>query len=135
MSDVDHRREATNVLAARLFDAFEQSDVEVFRELVHPEATFWNPFREIDATRLAAVLATGEPMVPGLRYDAPERQVFADGSGFVQRHTVRGVGPDGPLNLPACVVGLVREGKLTRLEMFYDTYPVTTVGLGGDREH
>lgn len=135
MDPRDPLRAAIDELARRLFDAFERSDVAVYDELVAADARFWNPFREIDAGQLRELLATGEPMVPGLRYDDPQRQVFADGSGFVQRHIARGTGPGGPMALPACVVGLVAEGKLTRLEMYYDSFPVTSIGLGGAREH
>jgi ketosteroid isomerase-like protein len=135
LDELEAARAAVDQLATRLFDAFERSDVAVYDELVAADARFWNPFREIDAQRLRDVLETGEPMVPGLRYDGPQRQVFADASGFVQRHIARGNGPDGAMNLPACVVGLVHDGRLSRLEMYYDTFPVTAVGLGGDREH
>lgn len=134
VTEPDELKNQIDSLADRLFDAFERSDLDVYDELVDVDATFWNPFREIDASRLREVLATGEPMVPELRYDDRKRQVFSDGSGFVQRHVARGTGLGGPMVLPACVVGLVSDGKLTRLEMYYDSHPVTLIGLGGERE-
>jgi hypothetical protein len=42
--------------------------------------------------------------------------------GFVHQHELRGVRADGvKLALPACLVCLVKDGKITRLDEYFDS--------------
>ena len=50
-------------------------------------------------------------------------------SGFVEEHSVRGTLPDGEeLRLAACVIGEIRDGRITELREYVDS--VAARGLG-----
>jgi ketosteroid isomerase-like protein len=59
-------------------------------------------------------------VVKDFRYEDAVRSDTA--SGFVEEHSVRGELPDGSkLDLPVCVVGDVRDGKICSLREYLDT--------------
>lgn len=64
--------------------------------------------------------------IAGLRYEDVRRH--ATPSGFVQQHVLRGTAPSGaPLEVPACIVCAVANGRITRLDEYLDSAHVAVL--------
>jgi ketosteroid isomerase-like protein len=108
-------------VAERLFTALEAGDVEAVRALYAPEARVWHNFDGVEQTveENLRTLAWFARNVPGRRYEEVRRQATA--TGFVQQHVLRGTAPGGKLEMPACIVATVVDGKITRIDEYLDT--------------
>jgi ketosteroid isomerase-like protein len=107
-------------VARRFFAAIERGDLEAVRELYAPDVVVWHGFDQREKTReenlamLAAAIDANGP----LRYD--ELRLAPIPGGFVQQHVVRG----RALVLPAVVVCSVANGRITRLDEYFDSAQV-----------
>lgn len=109
-------------LAQRLFDSIMAGDVEGVRALYAPECVVWhnNDGVEQPAEDNLRTLAWVTRNIRELRYEEIRRQ--ATETGFVQQHVLRGIAPNGKaLEVPACLVGTVADGKITRLDEYLDS--------------
>jgi len=114
-------------LAQRFFDAVENGDVEALRGIYAPDAIIWHNTDELETTVAdnLEVLAGFVKRISERRYRDRRVQVF-DG-GFVQQHVLHGVRADGvAVSLPACLVCLVKDGRITRLDEYFDSAQVAT---------
>ena len=76
---------------------------------------------------VAAVVAVGglvarwmAKRMPDKHYDEIRRQPTP--TGFVQQHVLRGTAPDGTaVEIPACLIVTIADGRITRLEEYLDT--------------
>jgi len=67
-----------------------------------------------------AVLRWVVTHIKNLRYEDIQRQATA--TGFVQQHVLRGTAPNGEvLEIAACIVGVVDNGRITRLDEYLDS--------------
>ncbi len=74
----------------------------------------------MDRDRLLKFTGMVNAVVPDFRYEEAVRS--GTETGFVEEHRVRGTLPDGSqLDLMACVVGEVSDGKITVLREYVDT--------------
>jgi ketosteroid isomerase-like protein len=133
------KNEASLDLAERLFAAIVAGDVDAVRGIYSPDARVWHNFDQVEQTvdENLRVLRWLVRSVAGLRYEEIRRQ--ATDSGFVQQHVLRGTSPTGkPIELPACMVCTVKDGRITRIEEYFDsaqlaplaTDPSTPLGKG-----
>jgi ketosteroid isomerase-like protein len=109
-------------LCDQLFSAIERGDIEAVRSIYAPDAVIWhnNDGLEENPERNLRVLGWVVKNVRDLRYEEIGRQETA--TGFVQQHVLRGVAPNGtPLEIPACIVCQVKDGRITRLEEYLDS--------------
>ena len=108
-------------LAEALFDAFSSGDAGAVRRICHPDlrASQNNgPVMGLEAL-IGFSLAVLE-VVAEFRYEDAVR--VATDTGFVEEHTVLGTLPDGSrLNIAACVVAEVQDGRITLLREYLDT--------------
>ena len=108
-------------LSAALFHAFENEDFATVKQLCSADlqATQNNgPAMNLETLIgfTIAVLA----VVKEFRYENSIRSETA--SGFVEEHLVRGTLPDGSeLMLATCVVGEVKNGRITQLREYVDS--------------
>jgi ketosteroid isomerase-like protein len=118
-------------LAQRFFDAVEAGDVEALRGIYAPEALIWHNTDEI-ATTVAENLETLAGFVKRIserRYR--DRRVVVFDGGFVQQHVLHGVRGDGvAVTLPACIVCQVANGRITRLDEYFDSARVAVFRQG-----
>ena len=109
-------------LANRLFDGIEKGDVGVLREVYDPEIAIWHN-TDLATQGIEDNLKTLEGFVrhiPERRYLDRRLEVFP--GGFVQQHRLEGVRKDGSrVNLHACIVCEVVNGKITRLDEYFDS--------------
>lgn len=109
-------------LCDQLFRAIERGDTAAVREIYAPDAVIWHNNDQAEETpeRNLRVLGWVTKNVQNLRYEDVRRH--ATPTGFVQQHVLRGTAPNGtPLEVPACVVCEVRDGRITRLDEYLDS--------------
>jgi ketosteroid isomerase-like protein len=118
MSDEEMR-----ALAKRFFDCVEAGDVDGLVANYAPDAKIWHNTDELEqgpddnARTLRGMVARISDRV----YDERRLSVFP--GGFVHQHVLRGTrAHDGArLALPACIVCQVKDGKITRLDEYFDS--------------
>ncbi len=112
-------------LAKRFFDAVEAGDVGALQSIYAPDGVVWHNTDLIE-TSIEENLATLRGFVKHIserRYE--DRRVAVFPGGFVQQHVLHGVRPDGKaVSLPACIVCAVANGRITRLDEYFDSAQV-----------
>ena len=109
-------------LAKRFFDAIEKGDIETVRGIYAPDAVIWHNNDGLATTREdnLKVLTNFIKAVPERRY--LERRVGAFDGGFVQQHLLKGKLANGKdLALACCIVCEVKDGRITRLDEYFDS--------------
>jgi len=109
-------------LCNRFFDAYENRRVDLLAELYADDCVVChNVFRrEQSRKENLAALPAGYAMQRRRTYDDRIIQTF-DG-GFVIQYTLHGVQHDGHRGaLSICIVGLCRDGKITRIDEYMDS--------------
>jgi len=109
-------------ICERLFAAVQAGDTETVRELYAPNAVIWHndDMASQGPEENLRVLRWVARNVKGLRYEDIRRQETP--TGFVQQHVLRGIAPNGaPLEIPACIVCVVENGRITRLDEYLDS--------------
>jgi ketosteroid isomerase-like protein len=99
-----------------------RADVDAIRGIYAEDAQIWH--NDDMATQTPdenlRVLRWVTRNVKDLRYEEIRRQETAN--GFIQQHVLRGVAPNGTaLEIPACIVCTVKDGRITRLEEYLDS--------------
>ncbi len=113
-------------LAERFFTAIEAGDVETVRSIYAPDAVIWHNFDPLEARGTGdsvednlKVLAGLSKRIKGARYEVFQRETTQ--TGFVQQHVLKGTMPNGePIALPACIICRVEDGRITRLDEYFD---------------
>lgn len=114
-------------LARALFDAFAAGDANIAKNLcatslqAHQNGGF-----SMNLDALLGFITAVHNVVEHFRYE--DIVCLATETGFVEEHRVRGTLPDGSeLNLMACVVAEVSNGKIIELREYVDS--AKAVGL------
>ena len=109
-------------LADRLFAAVAAGDLQALREEIYaPDCRIWHNGDGVAQTVEQNLMVLGWAVrhIAGLRYEEVRRQRTP--TGFVQQHVLRGRLADGmELRVPACMVGTVAHGRITRLDEYLD---------------
>ena len=109
-------------LCNEFFDAYENKRVDVLDRLYSDDCIIWHNVFGKDTTR--------EDNLAGMRADVGQRRrnyndrvinVFND--GFVIQYSLNGVQHSGHVGpaLWICIVGRVRDGKITRIDEYLDS--------------
>jgi ketosteroid isomerase-like protein len=109
-------------IAASFFAAIERADLETVRALYADDVVIWHAHTGKEQTREEnlALLAQAVKSIQGFRYEEVRRLAIAD--GFVEQHVLRGTAPSGqPLEVPACIVVRLRNGRIARLDEYLDS--------------
>lgn len=112
-------------LAKRFFDAVEAGDIATLYDCYAPDAKIWHNTDDAEQTRddNATTLRGFVARISNRVYANRRLGVF-DG-GFVQQHELRGVRADGvAVRLTACIVCAVENGRITRLDEYFDSAQV-----------
>ena len=113
-------------IAEQFFAAIEAGDVDTVRSLYHPEVVIWHNYDGLDRRETGdsreenlKVLEGLPQRIQGARYDVWYRE--ATTTGFVQQHVLRGTLVNGdPFELPACIICRVENGRIVRLDEYFD---------------
>ncbi|TXS89568.1 nuclear transport factor 2 family protein [Parahaliea maris] len=110
-------------LAKRFFDSVEAGDIDGLVACYAPQARIWHNTDRVEQTPTdnKATLLGMVSRIEQRRYD--ERRLDTFPGGFVQQHVLRGTRVhDGVrVELPACVVCQVADGRITRLDEYFDS--------------
>ena len=115
-------------LADRFFTAIPKGDLETVRAIYAPDALIWhnNDQTTQSVEQNLQVLAWVTKNIAGLRYEEIRRHVTP--AGFVQQHVLRGTAPNGkPLEVPACILCSVKDGRITRLDEYLDSAQIAVL--------
>jgi ketosteroid isomerase-like protein len=119
-----------NALALRLIDAAERNDVKELSSIFESDAVIWHNTDGLTVT-IADNFAPSAKLtatVPRRRYEEVKITPFT--GGYVQQHRLVGETIDGkPFVLPACAIMHVRDGKIIRIEEYFDSAPLIQIGL------
>ncbi|SKB25906.1 nuclear transport factor 2 family protein [Sphingopyxis flava] len=119
MAELDDIR----TMATRFFDAIEAGDIDAMRNSFTPDAEIWhNTDEKIVTPAQTAETLTG--MVARIKdREYAERRLAVFPGGFVQQHVLKGrrVHDDGAVRLPCAIVCKVVDGKITRLDEYFDS--------------
>ena len=109
-------------VAQRLIASIEAGDVDAARGCFADNIVVWHNNDGIEQTHDESLrtLTWVIHNVSDRRYEEIRRQETA--TGFVQQHVLRGTTRSGKvLELPACIVCTVEEGKITRMDEYLDS--------------
>ena len=121
MSDV-------HAIAERFFAAIEAGDVAAVRQLYAPDAAIWHNTDGVVQTPddNARTLGWITANLRDVRYTEVRRAATDD--GFVQQHVLVATNRAGArVEVPACIVTTVRDGRITRLDEYLDSACVTAI--------
>ena len=99
-----------------------RGDVDAVRGIYAPHAVIWHNNDQVEQSpdENLRTLRWVTTNVKELRYEDMVRHETP--TGFVQQHVLRGIAPNGKaLELPACIVCEVKEGRITRLSEYLDS--------------
>lgn len=109
-------------LATRLFDAVQSGDVTAVRAIYAPDVAIWHNYDGVTQSgeQNLKTLALASAAIKDFRYE--DVRLTPTPTGFVQQHVLRGTAPDGSeLRVPACIVCIVVDGRITRLDEYFDS--------------
>jgi ketosteroid isomerase-like protein len=114
--------DSPTAIAKRLFAAIEAGDIAAVEELYAPAIVIWHNYDGVEQS-LSENLRTLRWLTRNatdLRYE--EIRLQETPRGFVQQHVLRATGPGGVrLEIPACIVGTVNDGQITRIDEYLDS--------------
>ncbi len=114
--------DAIRKLAQDFFAAIERGDLEAVQAIYAPDAVIWHNTDNIAGSVAdnLKTLADFIKFVPERRYTDQRLDVF-DG-GFTEQHLLKGKLRSGKeVSLAACIVCRVENGRITRLDEYFDS--------------
>ena len=115
-------------LADRFFAAIEAGDIATVREVYAPDAEIWHNTDGLvqspdDNARTLGWIAAN---LRDVSYTKIKRSATED--GFVQQHVLVATNRAGArIEVPACIVTAVRDGRITRLDEYLDSASVAAI--------
>jgi len=126
MTQPANRAASAADVARRFFAAVENGDIEIVSAIYHPNAVIWHNYDGLETGpgENLEVLRGFIKRAPQRRYANP--RLLTTARGFVQQHVLEATRIDGrQLSLPACVIAEVEDGRITRLDEYFDTAPLS----------
>jgi ketosteroid isomerase-like protein len=115
-------------LAERFFKAIEAGDIEAVMEIYAPDAEIWHNTDGLtqspaDNARTLTWITTN---LQGVSYTEIRRSATED--GFVQQHLLVATNRAGQrVEVPACIVTRIADGRITRLDEYLDSAIVAQI--------
>lgn len=119
--------DAMQTLAKDFFDAVERGDVDALKTFYAPEAKIWHNTDGLEQSPEdnVATLKGFVQRISDRKYG--DRRLHTFPGGFVHQHTLSGTrAKDGKaVSLTACIVCAVENGRITRLDEYFDSAAVS----------
>lgn len=115
-------------LAQRFIEATEAQDLDAIRALLADDAVFWTNVSQVDTDRESrlARIAVEFRTFETFGFASPRIDDFGD--GFLIRASAHGSLPRGQnFEFPICIVGNVHDGRIVRLEEYFDPSAVAPI--------
>ena len=115
-------------VADRFFAAIEAGDIAAVRDIYAPDAEIWHNTDGLvqspdDNARTLGWIAAN---LRDVTYTKVKRSATDD--GFVQQHVLVATNRAGArIEVPACIVTTVRDGRITRLDEYLDSASVAAI--------
>ena len=115
-------------LAERFFAAIEAGDITAVREVYAPDAEIWHNTDGLvqtpdDNARTLGWITTN---LRDLSYTKVKRSATDD--GFVQQHVLVATNRAGNrVEVPACIVTTISDGRITRLDEYLDSASIAVI--------
>ena len=126
--------QSIETLAKRFFDAIEAGDIAAMRASLADDAAIWHNTDELVVTpdQTAQTLTGMVQRITDIHY--ADRRLTAFPGGFVQQHVLTGkrVHDDGEVRLPCAIVCKVENGRITRLDEYFDSAHVAQFRKAAD---
>lgn len=110
-------------LAQSFFDAIEAGDIDAMQDHFSPDAEIWHNTDEaiVSVPQTALVLSGMVSRIDAIQY--AERRVTPFEGGFIQQHALIGrrKSDGGAVRLPCAILCRVEQGKITRLDEYFDS--------------
>ena len=120
--------DAMRALAKRFFDCVEAGDIDGLVACYAPDAEIWHNTDGLvqspdDNARTLGWIAAN---LRDVSYTRVKRSATED--GFVQQHVLVATNRAGArIEVPACIVTTVRDGRITRLDEYLDSASVAAI--------
>jgi ketosteroid isomerase-like protein len=115
-------------VADAFIDAIECGDYDSLLEIYSPSAVVWHNFDNLEVSareNVEAIRAIGG-LLKSWRYTNKKRWEIP--GGFIQQHTATLEPLKGEiLSVHACLICRVENGRITRLEEYFDTAPLQPI--------
>lgn len=108
-------------LADQMFRAIETGDLDALRAVYADDVVVWTNFDDTEHPLDRAMTIVGWlcSKLGDRHYEVKRRELIT--GGFLQQHVLRGTAPDGTVvAMPACIIGTVADGRITRVEEYLD---------------
>lgn len=119
-------------LARQFIDAVEAGDADAARAVLAPNAGIWHNFDQITQTvdENMSLMAWMKGKAQSRHYDIKRLEEIK--GGYLQQHVLRMVNQAGEkIEMPACVIATVADGKIQRIEEYLDPAPAQKLRSGG----
>ena len=114
--------ESIKALAKRFFDAVENGDPDTLEAIYDPDVEIWHNTDRLTVTRAENLTTLKSFIQRAPKRSYQDRRLIAYPGGFVQQHLLIAEQPNGKvLELPACIVCAVANGRITRLDEYFDS--------------
>lgn len=127
MADDARLKELTGMVN-ELMAAAERGDMEAVKSYYTPDATFWMNAtgRTLGLDEQFAMIAAMRGKAKNIRY--VDITIIPFENGYVQQHRAVGELPDGgALDIHACFICHMRDGKISRREEYLDSGQIASV--------
>ncbi|KXU30563.1 hypothetical protein A0J57_18575 [Sphingobium sp. 22B] len=118
---MSHRQEMDRIAESHMMSVV-RGDMALLDSLLSPDfiLTYNVMEGEIGREQALEIGAALSADFSDLRYEGVRRYYTED--GYIQRHVVAGRKPDGtPFRVPGCFFATVRDGRLSRLDEYFDS--------------
>ena len=117
--------EMSAAVADRFFTAIQTGDVATVEDSYHPEVVIWHGHTRQAMDRATNVATLTQFIAISQSRTYTDRKIRFFPGGFVQQHLLVAISTGGArLELPAALICEVSDGRITRLEEYFDNGPV-----------
>jgi ketosteroid isomerase-like protein len=105
-----------------------EGDLDGVRAMYAPDAVVWHNTDGVEQSveENLRVLRWATSRIAGFRYEDVRRTATA--GGFIEQHVLRGTAPSGEeLRVPACIVCTVHDGRIARLDEYFDSAQIAAL--------
>jgi len=132
---IPNEREPTRAVALKLVAAIENYDSAAMRQVYAPDMRMWHNVFQVEMSGEEHIKLMEQTYFH--RYLHPKYidiRIDVFPGGFVQQHILTAQFADGtPVRMPICVVGRVRDGRITRIDEYLTMAPAKLTDIPGYR--
>lgn len=115
-------------LAQKFFAAGQAHDIETMKTLINDDVIIWYNFNGLTLDRTAFIEFLTASYKSDMKTEYNDIKITPSSSGFVEEGILR-ISVGGKEHVaPFCLVGTIRDGKLSRVNEYFDSKDMPKVG-------